>query len=180
MFINHLAKDLYLPNRGQWIICIHNDTNQCARIYSGSAYCLQAEIHTRGPWQCNENVKLHMIIHTVCWHGIVMAFGQWWGCVNRLKSNKETDTKDLFCYSIPVQSQKQFFSHNTKCKCIYILYVIMIKHLRIIRIYRKLPYITSQSSYYAYKKGQTMNPDFANLALFVLWIIQKSKKKKKG
>lgn len=56
----------------------------------------------------------------------------------------------------------------------------MIKHLRIIRIYRKLPYITSQSSYYAHKKGQTRNPDFTNLVLFVLWIIQKSKKKKEA
>lgn len=54
----------------------------------------------------------------------------------------------------------------------------MIKHLRIIRIYRKLPYITSQSSYYAYKKGQTMNPDFTNLVLFVLWIIQGKKEAK--
>lgn len=37
-----------------------------------------------------------------------------------------------------------------------------------IRIYRKLPYITSQSSYCAHKKGQTRNPDFTNLVLFVL------------
>lgn len=51
----------------------------------------------------------------------------------------------------------------------YLHFVLfMIKHLRIIRVYRKLPYITSQSSYYAYKKGQTMNPDFTNLVQFVL------------
>lgn len=37
-----------------------------------------------------------------------------------------------------------------------------------IRIYRKLPYITSQSSYYAHKKGQTRNPYFTNLVVCIM------------
>lgn len=45
-------------------------------------------------------------------------------------SNKGTDAKDLFCYSIPVQSEKQFFSQNNKIVNVFTFCFIYDKTLK--------------------------------------------------